>query len=88
MSRSSAEVEYISMVALTCELTWLRYLLQDLHVHHHDPAKLLCDNQVAIYIAKNPVYHECTKHVKLDYHIIHEQIQNGEIETVHVQTRK
>ena len=30
VSRSSAEAEYRSMAAITCEFTWLRYLLQDL----------------------------------------------------------
>ena len=66
------EDEYRSMATITCELIWLRYLLQDLHVHPHEPTKLFCDNQVAIYIAKNQVYHESTKHVELDYHIVHE----------------
>ncbi|KAG5228832.1 RmlC cupins superfamily protein [Salix suchowensis] len=32
VSRSSAEAEYRSMAAATCELTWLRYLLKDLQV--------------------------------------------------------
>ncbi|KAI5342445.1 hypothetical protein L3X38_010320 [Prunus dulcis] len=68
-SRSSAEAEYLSIVATTCELTWLRYLLQDLQVEHCQPATLLCDNKAALYIAANPVYHERTKHIKLDCHI-------------------
>ncbi|XP_021817980.1 uncharacterized protein LOC110760102 [Prunus avium] len=53
VARSSAEAEYRSMAA-----TWLRYLLQDLRVDHSEPAKLFCDNQAALYIAANPVYHE------------------------------
>ena len=60
MSRSSTEAEYRSMVMIMCELTWLRYLLQDLHVHHHELAKLFCDNQATIYIVKNQIYYERT----------------------------
>ncbi|KAM2167370.1 hypothetical protein ACFX1R_041248 [Malus domestica] len=86
VSRFSAEAEYRSMAATTCELTWLRYLLHDSRVNHHEPANLFCDNQAALYIAANPVYHEQTKHIELDCHTVRERIQNGEIKTAYVQT--
>ena len=34
VSRSSAEAEYRSMAAITCELKWLKALLLSLGVHH------------------------------------------------------
>ncbi|CAL2227718.1 unnamed protein product [Prunus armeniaca] len=88
VSRSSAEAEYRSMAAITCELTWLRYLLRNLCIDHSEPATLHCDNQAAIHIAANPVYHECTKHIELDCHTVRERIQRGEIKTTYVQTGK
>jgi hypothetical protein len=84
VSRSSAEVEYRSMAAVTCELTWLFQLLTDLHVIHSSSALLFCDSKAALHIEANLVYHERTKHIEIDCHIVREKIQQGLIRTLHV----
>ena len=58
VARSSAESEYRVMASITCEFTWLRYLLDDLQIQHPQPAKLFCDSKAVLHIAANPVYHE------------------------------
>lgn len=68
ISRSSAEAEYQSLAATACELKWISYLLQDLKVSLTDSITLWCDNQAAIHIVGNPVFHERTKHIEIDYH--------------------
>ncbi|XP_061996687.1 uncharacterized mitochondrial protein AtMg00810-like [Rosa rugosa] len=57
VSLSSAEAEYRAMAGTCCELTWLQNLFADLHIPIAKPAMLYCDNQAALHIAANPVFH-------------------------------
>jgi len=61
------------MRRLVARLAWLSRLLTELTVDRITPIPLKCDNQAAIYIAKNPVFHERTKHVELGYHFVREK---------------
>lgn len=58
VSCSYVKAEYRAIAAITGELTWLRYLLGDLCIEHLELAKLFCDNQAAIHIAENSVFHD------------------------------
>ena len=57
VSRSNAEVEYRAVTQLVCEIMWLHQLLMKVSIKTPTPAKLSCDNQVALHIASNPVFH-------------------------------
>ena len=81
VARSSAEAEYRAMALATCELIWLRHLLQELRFGKGEQMKLICDNQAALHIASNPVFHERTKHIEVDCHFIREKIASGCIAT-------
>ena len=77
VSRSSFEAEYRALASATCKLQWILYLLHDLHITCSKLPVLYCDNQSALYIVANPVFHERTRHLEIDCHIVREKFQNG-----------
>ncbi|KAL2238072.1 uncharacterized protein LOC110012186 [Sesamum indicum] len=77
VSRSTAEAEYRSLAATVCELRWVSYLLSDFGVHLVLPISLFCDNKAALHILANPVFHERTKHIKIDCHLVRNAYKDG-----------
>ncbi|XP_031270507.1 uncharacterized protein LOC116128878 [Pistacia vera] len=84
MSKSFSEAEYQVMASIVCEVMWLVQLLIELGFPKLIPVPLHCDNQVANHIASNPMFHERTKHVDIDCHIVREQLKLGLIQTAYV----
>ena len=77
VTKSSTEAEYQAMALATCELIWLKHLLLELRFGKDEQMKLICDNQAALHIASNPIFHERTKHIEVDCHFIKEKIASG-----------
>ncbi|KAL0313918.1 UNVERIFIED_CONTAM: Retrovirus-related Pol polyprotein from transposon RE1 [Sesamum angustifolium] len=77
LSRSSAEAEYRVMATTVCELLWITYILKDFQVPLTTPVPFWCDNQAALHITANPVFHERTKHLDIDCHIVRDQYKAG-----------
>jgi len=77
ISRSSSVAEYRAIATTTCELQWLSYLLQVLHIPLSQPATLYSDNKFVLQIASNQVFHERTKHIEIDCHLVREKLNFG-----------
>nr|XP_009776893.1 PREDICTED: uncharacterized protein LOC104226561 [Nicotiana sylvestris] len=88
MSLSSAEVKYRAISKVVAELTWLVRIFSDLHVPVSLPISVFCDNQAAIHIAKNPIFHERTKHIEMYCYFIRAKLADGLIYLSHVSTLK
>ena len=86
VSRSSSEAEYRAMSSVAAEVIWLTRLLEELNVHIQKPITLFCDNQSAIFIGKNPVFHERTKHIEIDCHFTQEKVLKGLLQLSYLPT--
>ena len=80
MAGSNTKAEYCTLTDTTSELLWLCWLLKDLGVSTSSTTPLYCDNQSAIHIARNDVFHERTKHIEIDchficYHLVHSTLK-------------
>ncbi|GJT43808.1 retrovirus-related pol polyprotein from transposon TNT 1-94 [Tanacetum coccineum] len=58
------------------ELVWLKNILEELD-RAQTECVLFCDNQSAIHLTKNLVFHGRTKHIKIRYHYIRELVSEG-----------
>ncbi|KAK4396920.1 Retrovirus-related Pol polyprotein from transposon RE2 [Sesamum angolense] len=88
VSRSTAEAEYRSMGATACELTWIYFLLKDMQLSVSLPITFLCDNRAALYIISNPVFHERTKHLEIDCHLVRDKYKAGFLAPDHVSSKE
>lgn len=87
VSRSSVEAEYRSVASTVCELQWIFYILQDFQLKILLPIPFKCDNQDALHIAANSVFHECAKHIDISCHIVRNKLTTGFISTSHISSK-
>lgn len=76
------------MADTKCELLWLKRLLGMLGFPHPQPIPLHCDSKSAIHIATNPVFRECTKHVKNDCHTTRDAVKAKFLTLKHLSTKE
>ncbi|KAL0344390.1 UNVERIFIED_CONTAM: Retrovirus-related Pol polyprotein from transposon RE1 [Sesamum angustifolium] len=87
VSHSTAEAEYRAMGSTACELTWIYALLQDLQLCIPKPIPFLCDNRASLHIMSNPVFHERTKHLEIDCHLVWDHYKAGFLAPSHVSSK-
>ena len=86
-ARSSVKAKYRAMTHTSCELMWIKHLLEELRFVVKLPMTIHCNNQAAIYISSNPMFHERTKHIEVNCHITQEKVEDSVIATPYVSTR-
>nr|GEV87406.1 NB-ARC domains-containing protein [Tanacetum cinerariifolium] len=80
---SSCEAEYIAATSCVCHANWLKSMLKELHMEQEDATEIYVDNKSTIDLAKNPVYHDRSKHINTCYHFIREFIARKDVRVIH-----
>jgi len=60
--------------------------VKELKIYADDAVLIHQDNQGAIALAKNPVFHQRTKHIDLRYHFIREKVEDKDINICYTPT--
>ena len=86
VAKSTTEAEYVALSQATQEAIWLRRLLSDLGCKADGPTLIKEDNQGAIQIARNPKFHNRTKHIDMTFHFIREKMASKDIKVEYCST--
>ncbi|XP_061989507.1 uncharacterized mitochondrial protein AtMg00810-like [Rosa rugosa] len=83
---STTEAEYIAGAYAGCQVLWLRGVMESLQHNQSTPTTLFCNNSSTISVAKDPVLHGRTKHIRMRYHFVRELVNRGVIEVKYCKT--
>jgi hypothetical protein len=83
---STYEAEYVAATGAACQGIWLKRLLGELLGRDGGITELRVDNKSAIALARNPVFHDRSKHIQIRYHFIRQCVENGDIDIQFVRT--
>jgi histone deacetylase 1/2 len=79
VSRLSTESEYKALSNAMAELIWFQSLLQELGITQARPPMLWCHNIGATYLSSSLVFYAWTKHIKVDFHFVHERVNKKQL---------
>jgi len=76
---SSREAEHMVLCQAAKESMWTTDFLISLGVSVHNVIVINTDNQGSITLAKNPVFHDCLKHIDIQYQFTCDLLKEGNI---------
>lgn len=82
--RSFTEYEYRALRSITYEIIWILKILCDLGTKGLTNVSVWCDNDSAIKLALNHVFHEKMKYFEVDLHFVREKVLSGILKIVKI----
>ncbi|GJT40068.1 putative ribonuclease H-like domain-containing protein [Tanacetum coccineum] len=85
VANSTTEAEYIIASYCFGQVLWIQNQMLD-YGYNFMQTKIHVDNESAICVVKNPVYHSKTKHIEIRHHFIRDSYEKRLIEMVKIHT--
>ncbi|GJW14719.1 hypothetical protein Tco_0018852, partial [Tanacetum coccineum] len=85
VATSTTEAEYVAAASGCGQVLWIQNQLLD-YGYNFMNTKIYIDNNSAICIVKNPVYHSRTKHIDIRHHFIRDCYEKKLINVDHIHT--
>lgn len=85
---STMEAEYVALSEISREVVYIKRLLTHMGFEKYTapPINVFCDNQSAIELSKNSVFHKRSKHIDINFHFTRELVDKKEIIIHYLQT--
>uniref|UniRef100_A0A803NFV4 Polyprotein n=1 Tax=Cannabis sativa TaxID=3483 RepID=A0A803NFV4_CANSA len=81
------EVEYMATTKAIKEAIWLKELTCELNINSDD-VTVHCDNESALHLMKNLMFHEMTKHIDIKMYFIRDVIQSKIVSVRKINTQE
>ncbi|GKE00877.1 retrotransposon protein, putative, unclassified [Tanacetum coccineum] len=85
VANSTTKAEYIAASHCCGQVLWIQNQMLD-YGYNFTQTKIHVDNESAICVVKNPVYHYKTKHIEIQHHFIRDSYEKRLIEMVKIHT--
>ncbi|GJU53832.1 putative ribonuclease H-like domain-containing protein [Tanacetum coccineum] len=85
VANSTTKAEYIAASHCCGQVLWIQNQMLD-YGFNFMQTKIHVDNESAICVVKNPVYHSKTKHIEIQHHFIRDSYEKRLIEMVKIHT--
>nr|GEX23789.1 retrovirus-related Pol polyprotein from transposon TNT 1-94 [Tanacetum cinerariifolium] len=79
VAMSTTKAEYVAAAQASKEAVWLKMLLEELG-YKQEKITLFCDNQRALYLARNLAFHSKIKHIRVQYYFVREKVEEGTVD--------
>jgi hypothetical protein len=73
IAQSTSEAGYMAIAEACRESAWLKGLYAEL-CGDYSYVNLFCDSQSAIYLTKDQIFHERSKHIDVKYHYVRDVV--------------
>ena len=85
VAQSTTEAKYMAINEACKESVWLKSLYAEL-CGDDSCINLFSDSQSAIYLTKDQMFHERTKHIDIKYHYVRDIVAQGKLKVCKIST--